>query len=87
MQAVVQVNTNHHLICAMPVLRRAGEVMASLQEQKLGRAVARLESARDTVETAIVDARTAGMTLRAIAAIAGVSHEEVRRIVARVDSA
>jgi len=53
-------------------------------EKTVHRAAQKVGAARGTLERAIVEARAQGMTLRAIAAAAGVSHEEVRRIVARV---
>jgi DNA-binding Lrp family transcriptional regulator len=50
------------------------------------RIAARAErDARRFLEVQIQDARAKGTSLRAIAEAAGVSHEQVRRILARVD--
>lgn len=49
-------------------------------EQRVARAARKAASARQELEAAIRDARAAGMSLRAIAAVAQMSHEAVRRI-------
>lgn len=49
-------------------------------ERRLARAAARNAAARAELETAIKEARNAGMPLRAISAQAGLSPEWVRRI-------
>jgi len=49
-------------------------------EQKVARAARKAALARQGLEDAIGEAHTAGLSLRKIAAAAGMSHEQVRRI-------
>jgi hypothetical protein len=49
--------------------------------QKVQREAAKAASARDKLETAMREAHAAGVSLRDIAAAAGVSHEQVRRMI------
>lgn len=44
------------------------------------RAAAKAAASRAALETAILDAHTNGASLRSIAEAAGISHEQVRRI-------
>jgi len=54
----------------------------SEQLEKVGEAAARAAAARQEFDAAIREARDAGESLRAIAAVAGLSPEWVRRIAA-----
>ncbi len=51
-------------------------------EQKVARAARKAASAREDLDTAIREARAAGLPLRTIAKAAGLSPEWVRRIAA-----
>lgn len=51
-------------------------------EQKVARAAAKAAQARQDLDTAIREARAAGLSLRTIATAAGLSPEWVRRIAA-----
>jgi hypothetical protein len=52
-------------------------------EQKVARAAYKVASARQNLEDAIRAARAEGLALRPIAAAAGLSHEQVRKIASR----
>lgn len=52
--------------------------------EKVERAAAKAAVSHDRLETAIREAHAAGQPLRKIAQAAGVSHEQVRRILSRV---
>lgn len=51
--------------------------------RKIERAAAKAAVAREALESAIREAHENGLALRTIAEAAGVSHEQVRRIVQR----
>jgi hypothetical protein len=51
------------------------------QEQKVARAATKAASALEGLAAAMKEAHAAGLSLRAIGAAAGMSHESVRRIV------
>jgi len=51
--------------------------------QKVQREAAKAASARERLETAIREAHEAGEALRKIAEAAGISHEQVRRVLSR----
>lgn len=51
--------------------------------QKVTRAAVKAAASRDALETAIREAHEGGEALRKIADAAGVSHEQIRRILAR----
>lgn len=54
--------------------------MNSPEQTRVRRAAAKLIAARSELEEAIRAAHVAGLSLRQIAATAGVSHEHVRRL-------
>lgn len=54
---------------------------ATAAAQKVARAARKAASARQGLYAAIREARAAGLPLRTIAAVAGLSHERIRQIV------